>query len=151
MDTEVKQGSNSPCVGNSEFVTPTNPPRFQRSFIQNLSPGPCPSASRRAAYSVQPSAQRRRKQRPNDCCGGSCSSCGRNCRIPLSRWGRSSKNRIICSNLDGSTSRVRVGAGCCGASSSTLGSCLIGDRRKFVQYSCDETKSFLLTKKSLEV
>ncbi|RTG87038.1 uncharacterized protein DC041_0000312 [Schistosoma bovis] len=54
----------------------------------------------------QPCLQRRRRLRAGDCCAGTCSSCGRSCRS-ASRWIRSNKNRMMCTNWDNSTNRAK--------------------------------------------
>ncbi|CAH8505209.1 unnamed protein product [Schistosoma turkestanicum] len=93
----------------SEFVAPTYPiHRSAYSVLRNISPGisPSPSSSRRLNYTIQPCFQRRRRPRVGDCCAGTCSSCGRSCRS-ASRWVRTSKNRMMCTNWDNSTNRAK--------------------------------------------
>ncbi|CAH8570024.1 unnamed protein product [Schistosoma haematobium] len=102
----------SPSASNrsfSEFVIPTYPiHRSAYSALRNVSPGisPSPSSNRRFNYTIQPCLQRRRRLRAGDCCAGTCSSCGRSCRS-ASRWIRSNKNRMMCTNWDNSTNRAK--------------------------------------------
>ncbi|THD27207.1 Transcription factor CP2 [Fasciola hepatica] len=74
------------------------------------SPGPhlSPSPSRHLPGTNTVSAMhRRRRQRGLDACTGSCSSCGRSCRNPNSRWVKTNKTRACCPHWDTPGSRSK--------------------------------------------